>query len=114
MTKHLPHTATTRGAHGAARTAPSAHAEAAHPRSIPVIAREVDAEQARDQPFAEGAYDAIDPDLRHRMISEAAYRRYAERGYDDGYDRDDWLQAEADVDRLLVDQGMPQPRRGRA
>jgi hypothetical protein len=35
------------------------------------------------------------------MISEAAYRLYAERGYVDGLELDDWLQAEAEVDRSL-------------
>src|SRR2546425_11778496 len=43
----------------------------------------------------------IDPDLRHRMISETAYQFYAQRGYVDGYELDDWLKAEAEVDRLL-------------
>jgi predicted acyl esterase len=43
----------------------------------------------------------IDPDLRYRMISEAAYALYAARGYQDGYDTDDWLAAEARVDRDL-------------
>ena len=41
-------------------------------------------------PFEEGAHDALDPDLRHRLISEAAYYLYVERGYADGYDLDDW------------------------
>ncbi|MGE5668685.1 MAG: DUF2934 domain-containing protein [Betaproteobacteria bacterium] len=54
-----------------------------------------------DQPFSDPARDMIDPALRHRMISEAAYRRYVERGYADGYDLDDWLQAEAAVEQLL-------------
>ena len=39
------------------------------------------------------------------MISEAAYRRFAERGYEDGYDQDDWLQAEEDVDHFLNNRG---------
>ena len=70
-------------------------------RSAANIATETDAEQDPDQPLVEGAQDAIDPDLRHRMISESAHRRYAERGYADGYDVDDWLEAEAEVDHLL-------------
>jgi predicted acyl esterase len=102
MNKHSPSTATTHrsraGAHGGARS----HGAAAHPRTFPVIAMDLDTEQAADPPFAEGAYDAIGPDLRHRMISEAAYRRYVARGYEDGYDVDDWLMAEADVDHLLL------------
>jgi hypothetical protein len=43
----------------------------------------------------------IGGELRHRMISEAAYQLYAERGYVDGLELDDWLQAEAEVDRRL-------------
>jgi len=72
------------------------------PHDIPVIAPMDDVERMPDQPFAEGAHDAIDSDLRQRMISETAYRLYAERGYAEGYDLDDWLQAEAEVDHLLL------------
>jgi Protein of unknown function (DUF2934). len=43
----------------------------------------------------------IGSELRHRLISEAAYQLYAERGYVDGLELDDWLQAEAEVDRRL-------------
>jgi hypothetical protein len=73
------------------------------PHDVPVIAATSDEDQVREQPFAEGAHDAIDSELRHRMISEAAYRRYAERGYCEGYDVEDWLQAEAEVDHLLLE-----------
>lgn len=55
-----------------------------------------------DQPFEEGAHDMIDPDLRHRLISEAAFEMYARRGFVDGYDVEDWLSAEAQVDHLLL------------
>ena len=58
-------------------------------------------------PFEEGAHDALDPDLRHRIISEAAYYLYARRGYEDGYDQDDWLQAEAQIDHVVMN-----PNRG--
>jgi hypothetical protein len=60
-----------------------------------------------DQPFAEGPQSEIDPDLRHRLISETAYRHYVERGFTDGGDLDDWLQAEAEVDHTLLNP--PQP-----
>ena len=43
----------------------------------------------------------FDPQVRHRMISEAAYRLYARRGYVEGFELEDWLQAEAEVDRQL-------------
>jgi len=55
-----------------------------------------------DQPFEEGAHDSIDPDLRHRLISEAAFDLYAQRGFADGFDVEDWLSAEAQVDHLLL------------
>ena len=44
----------------------------------------------------------IDPAARHGLIAEVAYARYAARGYVTGHELDDWLQAEADVDRRLL------------
>jgi hypothetical protein len=41
--------------------------------------------------------------MRHRMISEAAYALYTQRGYADGFDVDDWLTAEAQVDHILLE-----------
>jgi len=79
----------------------SVHAAAQRPRSVPIIVED-ESEKFPDQPFAEGTHDTLDADLRHRMISEAAFHRYAQRGYADGYDMDDWLQAEAEVDHLLL------------
>lgn len=73
-----------------------------HPHSVPNIETESEIAQEPEQPFGEGAHDEIDPDLRHRMISEAAYHLFAERGYVEGYEVDDWLQAEAAVDHLLL------------
>ena len=60
--------------------------------------------QAHEQPeppVAENAQGEIDPQARHRMISEAAYRLYARRGYVEGFELEDWMQAEAEVDRQL-------------
>lgn len=79
--------------------------EPRHPHSVPILTAEDEAGTTPDQPFAEGAQDAVDPDLRHRLISEAAFRRYTERGYADGYDLDDWLQAEAEVDHVMLNRG---------
>jgi hypothetical protein len=81
---------------------PAVRPPPAHPRGVATIPTGAEVDQAFDQPFAEGAMDAVDPDLRHRMISEAAFHRYAERGYDDSYERDDWLEAEAQVDHVTV------------
>jgi hypothetical protein len=70
-----------------------------HPSTpIPLPDGEIDPDQA----FAEGARDSIEPDLRHRLISEAAFDLYAKRGFVDGYDQEDWLSAEAQVDHLLL------------
>ena len=70
-----------------------------YPRAVAVEA--LDGE-TRDTPFAEGKNDGLDVDLRHRLISERAYARYCERGYADGYDVDDWLEAEAEVDHTVL------------
>ena len=76
-----------------------------HLRSIPVVNDDSDA--MPDMPFEEGAHDAVDPDLRHRMISEAAYYLYAQRSYEDGFDLDDWLQAEAQIDHIITNPARP-------
>ena len=78
------------------------HAARTRPRSVPIELPDADYGMDPDQPFAEGAQDAMDPDFRHRLISEAAYGLYEQRGYAEGYDLDDWLQAEAAVDHLLL------------
>jgi hypothetical protein len=73
-----------------------------HPHSVATIAPQGEIERLPDQPFVEGSKDELDPVLRHRMISEAAFHRQAERGYDEGYERDDWLDAEADIDHIVL------------
>lgn len=42
---------------------------------------------------------AVTAEERHRMISEAAYFRAQARGFRDGDPLDDWLWAEAEIDR---------------
>jgi len=81
--------------HAALRTAE-------HPGSVPIFESAAETGDALDQPFEEGSRDQIDPDLRHRLISEAAFELYKQRGYESGYELDDWLQAEAQVDHLLL------------
>lgn len=39
----------------------------------------------------------VDPARREQMIREAAYYRYAHRGYVPGHDLDDWLAAEVQL-----------------
>lgn len=60
-----------------------------------------DAMEDPDVSLEEDTKGEIGGEVRHRMISEAAYQLYAERGYVDGLELDDWLQAEAEVDRSL-------------
>jgi hypothetical protein len=79
----------------------------ARTRASRIVDESVDLETMPDTPFAEGSQSEIDPELRHRLISETAYRHYVERGYADGGDLDDWLQAEAEVDHYLVNRPRP-------
>ena len=85
------------------KTPPARHAAAVSLRhaAAPVQIMEEEEGEA-EMPFQQGAHDALDPDLRHRMISEAAYHLYAGRGYADGHDLDDWLQAEVQVDHMAI------------
>lgn len=68
--------------------------------------RPAEADRTPEAPFEEGAHDMLNADLRHRMISEAAYHLYTRRGFREGYDLDDWLEAEAQIDHLLIEPGM--------
>lgn len=43
----------------------------------------------------------ITPEARNRMIAEAAYYMAERRGFEPGYEFEDWLAAEAEVDRDL-------------
>ena len=45
---------------------------------------------------------AISAEQRHHMISEAAYYIAQERGFQGGDTLQDWLKAEAEIDRLLI------------
>ncbi|HEX8009771.1 MAG TPA: hypothetical protein VF814_02355 [Casimicrobiaceae bacterium] len=80
----------------AARVAPR------HPHGVATLAAEPEIDEAPDQPFVAGADDQLDPDLRHRLISEAAFHRQIERGYNSDYEGEDWLDAEAAVDHVIV------------
>jgi hypothetical protein len=44
---------------------------------------------------------AVSPEERHRMIAEAAYYRALARGFSGGDPLADWLEAEAEIDRML-------------
>jgi hypothetical protein len=44
---------------------------------------------------------AINPQIRHEMIECAAYYRAEKRGFSGGCELEDWLEAEAEIDRML-------------
>jgi hypothetical protein len=44
---------------------------------------------------------AVSADARRAMIAQAAYLRAERRGFTSGYEVEDWLAAEAEVDALL-------------
>jgi hypothetical protein len=44
---------------------------------------------------------AVSDEVRRAMISEAAYLRAEQRGFARGYELEDWLLAEREVDALL-------------
>ena len=97
-----PRTAKAKTAAAPGRAKAHAPGVPAHPDTIAILpARRVD--EAVDQPFAAGITDQLDPDLRHRLISEAAFRRSAERGFTSDYDDEDWRDAEAEVDHVVVE-----------
>lgn len=72
------------------------------PVSVPIV--DID-DADLDQPFADDARDAFDADLRHRIVSEAAFHRLADRGYDESGQIEDWLEAEGDLDHMLAGRG---------
>lgn len=43
---------------------------------------------------------------REERIREAAYNRYADRGYEHGHDLEDWLEAEAEIDSEFMVPGI--------
>jgi hypothetical protein len=83
------------------------------PRTIPTLQPETPAEKAAprkragkaaapSQPAAAALTQAeISPDARRAMIAEAAYLRAERRGFTPGYELEDWIAAENEVDTLL-------------
>jgi hypothetical protein len=57
---------------------------------------------ARARVDVEPASVRVDATRRHQLICEIAYGLYVARGYIGGRDLSDWLQAEAEVDRMLA------------
>jgi hypothetical protein len=70
-------------------------------RGAPTTDPRIEVPEQSEAPAPQQA--GVDAQTRHRMISEAAYRLYAQRGGVEGFALEDWLQAEAEVDRQLGD-----------
>jgi len=51
--------------------------------------------------IAAEAKPALDPEMRRQMIASAAYYRAEKRGFNGGSEFEDWLDAEAEIDRTL-------------
>jgi hypothetical protein len=56
--------------------------------------------KAGPETFWRGAFDL---DQREAMIRDAAYYHYAKRGYAPGNELDDWLAAEAEIERRMAE-----------
>jgi hypothetical protein len=73
------------------------------PDAAPTIVRNSEVEEASRPMASVVTLDDVKRDLRHLMISQAAYQIYAQRGYVDGFELADWFEAEAEIDRVLGD-----------
>lgn len=56
---------------------------------------------APPKPSGPEAKKPVNPEERYRMIAEAAYFRAERRGFAAGYELQDWLEAEAEIDKQL-------------
>ena len=74
---------------------PTPSASAAAPRPVAVVTG------ARPDPVIATVVDA---DERRRMVAEAAYHKFLERGPGNGSPAQDWWEAEAEIDALLAEQ----------
>lgn len=74
-------------------------APAAKPAKAPAKPR-----AKRSESAASAVSNAIQltPEERHRVVAEAAYFIAERRGFAGGSSIGDWLQAEADIDRMLA------------
>jgi Protein of unknown function (DUF2934) len=65
----------------------------------PTIAQAVRPFESSTRDAADAATTSDAPPDRECRIRDAAYRHFVERGCVDGHDLDDWLMAEAEIDR---------------
>lgn len=63
--------------------------------------------KAKTRAVIGGGIPPVTPQQRYRMISEAAYFRAEKRGFVGGDTAQDWLEAEAEIDRILKQKPKP-------
>ena len=69
------------------------------PQSAPSGATDATAAGALDVQATEARSWQDDPETREALIRLAAYSFYERRGFIDGHELEDWLQAEMEIDR---------------
>jgi hypothetical protein len=69
------------------------------PQSILGGTTDAGAEGAPDAPATEASAWQDDPQMREALIRLAAYSFYERRGFIEGHELEDWLQAEMEIDR---------------
>jgi hypothetical protein len=80
-------------------TTATATAPQGRPQSIPGGVPDAHAEAAQDERATAARAWQDDPETREAMIRLAAYSFYERRGFVDGQELEDWLQAEIEIDR---------------
>ncbi|HEX4051557.1 MAG TPA: DUF2934 domain-containing protein [Steroidobacteraceae bacterium] len=73
----------------------------AHPKRA-VLSRHRTATALPAASLSHTAIELAGPERRQSMIAEAAYHLAQRRGFEPGYELDDWLTAEAEVDSALT------------
>ena len=74
---------------------------AAGPEDKPAAASDTTVRARSEETERHEAAPAVDPGVRHEMIATVAYLYAEARGFTAGSELDDWLRAEADIDRRL-------------
>jgi hypothetical protein len=92
--RRIGETAAPAGSASAPRTA----AGTSSPSEAPVARR---ATTTRAQAAPTSTHVAVSADVRRGMIAKAAYLRAERRGFLPGFEEEDWLTAEKEVDALL-------------
>jgi hypothetical protein len=99
-----------RGAAPAKRAAPTPSSAASESRTPRTQAKSPEASREhRVENRVENRVE-VSNEGRYRMIAEAAYLRAERRGFVPGREVEDWLAAEAEVERLLAAEHTPSPR----